>query len=218
MPSLLPPHHLLLYLPGRSPLSSRQASLVSPGAPTGSRVGWPAWRGLRVSCCSAVHLRPPCSPPPRCSTDAHPCVLVRLGRRFQGSRTCWSRVVAHAGGVWPPVRLPVPVRPPAVWSLGATGLAQHGLLAALRVSVSRRPHCSCPGQGSCSVCWVSLRLSSGQGSLACFSGGPRRCCLRQPGLMPAPTCPAASRPQREVADHPESGRGRRERMRARGSG
>lgn len=75
--------------------------------------------------------------------------------------------------------------------------------------------------------WVSVLLSSGQGSLVCFSGGLRRCCLCQLGVMLASMCPAALEPQREplqallrgeVTDCLENGRGRRERMRGHGPG
>ena len=40
------------------------------------------------------------------------------------------------------LRLPIPARPPALWSLGAAGRAQHWQLC---VSVSRRARCLCPG-------------------------------------------------------------------------
>ena len=160
-----------------------------------------AWRAWWVSCCLAVHLRVPCTPhrPPRYKQTCVPVSSVdSLGwwHRFQGSCTRCGRAVARAGGVWTlpsshPCASPCFVEPQGrrqvqCWLLAAPLCLSAGALTACVL-----------GRGSWSVWWVLVLLSSGQGSLACFSGGLRRCCLHRLGVMLASTCPAALEPQWE---------------------
>lgn len=154
----------LLAVPSPLPAgSSPPSSQASPGAPRGAEPGVPGGP-------PAVGGSSPAPLPLYRQTCIPACSVALLGwwRRFQGSCTRWGRAVAHAGGVW----TPPPPRPcPALWRLRA-GRARHRLLAAPCASVSRCPHCPCPGTRLLVRVVGSVLLSSGRGSLVCFSGGP----------------------------------------------